>query len=77
MYAKQCKICQQFKKRKTLYGNIPTKNKVEQKLWDLVHVDLIGKYINCIIQQNLGGSTIKIDDSIIYMITIDPTMGWF
>ena len=66
-----------FKKRKTIYYHLPPNNIAELKTWYTVHVDLIGKYINCIIQQNLGGSTIKIDDSIIYMITIDPTMGWF
>ena len=31
LFAKMCKTCQQFKKRKTLYGHLPPKNIVELK----------------------------------------------
>ena len=44
LFAKGCKNYQQFKNRKTLYVNLPPKNIAELKLWDSVHVDLIGTY---------------------------------
>ena len=34
LFAKTFNICQQFKKRKTLYGRLTPKNIVELKLWD-------------------------------------------
>ena len=48
MFAKTFKICQQFKKRKTIYGHLQPNNISELKRWDLVHVDLIGPYRNSI-----------------------------
>ena len=44
LFTKMCKICQQFKKRNTLYGNLSPKNIAELKPWDTVHVDLIVPY---------------------------------
>ena len=44
IFVKTSKTCQQFKNRKTLYGDLPPKNIAELKPWDLVHVDLIGPY---------------------------------
>ena len=41
MFAKTCKTCQKFKKRKTLYEYLPPKNIAELKACYLVHVDLI------------------------------------
>ena len=48
LFAKPCKICQQIKNRKTLYGHLSPKNISEIKMWDSVHVDLIGAYIKSI-----------------------------
>ena len=48
LHTKPCKICQQFKNRKTLYGHVTPKNIAELKPWDTVHVDLIGSYRNSI-----------------------------
>ena len=42
LYAKPCKISQQFKNRKTIYVHLPHKNIAELKPWDSVHADLIG-----------------------------------
>ena len=58
LYAEPCKIFQQFKKRKTLYGNLPPNNTEKLKLWDTLHVDLIGTYIKSIIKQQPGGAII-------------------
>ena len=58
MFAKPCKICQQFKNIKTLYGHLPHKNIAELKPWDSVHVDLIGPYSKSIRQQQPGGTII-------------------
>ena len=44
LFDKTCKTCQQFKKRKTLYGHMPPKNIAEPKPWDTVHLYLIGPY---------------------------------
>ena len=46
MFAKTCNIFQHLKNRKTLYGHLPPKNMSELKPYYLVHVDLIGPYIN-------------------------------
>ena len=40
-HSKPCKICQQFKNRKTLYGHLPPKIIAELKPGDSVHGDLI------------------------------------
>ena len=45
LFAKMCKIRQQFKKRKTIYRYLPPKNISELKPWGTVHVDMIGSYI--------------------------------
>ena len=39
---KTCKICQKFKKRKTVYGHLPPNKIAELKLCNTVHLDLIG-----------------------------------
>ena len=72
-----CKISQQFKKIKTIYGHLPPKNIAELKLWDLVHVDMIGPYIKSIRQQQPGGSIICKNTSLNCMTMIDPATGWF
>ena len=41
-FAKTCKICQQFKMRKILYGHLPPNHIAELKTWDSVREDLIG-----------------------------------
>ena len=41
LHAKPCKICQQFKNRKTIYGNFPPDNIAELKLLGSVRVYLI------------------------------------
>ena len=58
MFAKTCKICQHFKKRKNIYGHLPPKNIAELKPWDTVHVDFIGSYRKSIRQQKTGGTVI-------------------
>ena len=72
LYAKPCKICQQFKKRNTLYGNLPPKNIAELKLWDLVHVDLIGPYSKSISQKQVGIDSIQNNFSMDCMPMIGP-----
>ena len=59
LFAKTCKIYQQFKNRKTLYGHLPPKNIAEIKPWDSVHVDLIVPYRKYIRQQQPGGIIIQ------------------
>ena len=49
MFAKTYNICKQLKNRKTLYGHVSPKNIAELKLWESVHADMIGPYINTII----------------------------
>ena len=44
LFAKMCKTCQKFKKRRTVYVHLSSKNIAELKPWDLVHVDLLGPY---------------------------------
>ena len=77
LFAKTCKIFQQFKNRKTLYGHLPPKNISELKPWYLVHVDLIGPYSNSIRQQQPGGTVIRKNASLTCMAMIDPFKGWF
>ena len=40
LFDKKSNTCQQFKKRKTIYGHLPTNNIAELITWDTVHVDL-------------------------------------
>ena len=77
LYDNPCKIFQQLKKRKTIYGRLLTKNVADIKPWDTVHVDLIVPYINAIIQHHQDGATINIYASLTCMTMIDPTAGWF
>ena len=77
LFAKICKTCQQFKKRKTIYGHLPPKNIAELKPWDIVHVDLIGPYSKTIIQQQPGNTVIRNNASLTCMTMIDPATGWF
>ena len=66
-----------FKNRKTHYGRLLPKNMEELKLWDTVHIDLIGTYSKSIRQQQPGVAAIKSDFSLTCMIMIEPAMGWF
>ena len=77
LFAKMCKTLQQLKKRNTLYGHLPPKNTAELNPWDMVHVDLIGPYINSIRQQHPGGILIRNNSNLTYMTMIDPATGWF
>ena len=77
MFAKTCKACQQFKKRKTLYGHLPPKNIAELKPWHTVHVELIGPYSKHIRQQQSGGNVIWKNASLTCTAMIDPATGWF
>ena len=77
LFTKTCKTCQQFKRRKTLYGNLPPKNISVLKLWDLVHVDLICPYSKSIRQHQPGGTIIWKNASITCTTMIGPTTGWF
>ena len=77
MFSKMCKTCQQFKKRKTIYGHLPPKNIAELKMWDTVHVDLIGSYNKSTRQQQPGITVIWNNYSLTCMNKIDPTTGWF
>ena len=77
LFAKRCKIFQQFKKRNTLYGHLQPNNTAELKPWDLVHVDLIGPYRKSIIQHQPGGAVISNNASLTCMTMIYPATGWF
>ena len=77
LFHKMRNTCQKFKERKTIYGHLPSKNIPELKLWDSVHVDLIGTYRKSIIQKQPGGSIIQKNVNIICMEMIDPATGWF
>ena len=76
-YAKPCKICQQFKKRKNVYGNLPPKNIAEPKPWESVHVDLIGPHIKSIRQQKMCSSIIRNNVSLTCMMMNNPAVDWF
>ena len=76
LFAKTCKICQQFKNRKTLYGHLPPKIIAELKLWDTVHMELIVIYSKSIRQHHPGGTVIRHNSSLTCMPMIDPTTGW-
>ena len=77
MYANPCKICQQFKKRKTIYGSLPSKNIVEIKPWDTVNAGLIGPCSKSIRQHQPDGAIFNNNVSLAYMTMINPTTGWF
>ena len=49
----------------------------EQKLWDMVHDELIGTYSKSITQQNPGVTRINNNVSLTCMAIISPAMGWF
>ena len=53
------------------------KNIAELKLWDRVHVDLIGPCSKSTIQQNPGGTVIRNNYSLTCITIIDPDTGWF
>ena len=65
LYTNPCKICQNFKKRNTIYGRLSPKNIVELKLCNMVHVDLIFQYSEYIRQQQSGGAIVKTHVSLI------------
>ena len=73
IYDKLFKICQKFKNRNTLYERLPPNNTLELKLWDTVHVDLIGTYIKSIRKHQMGDDTTNNDVS---LNCIDPEIGW-
>ena len=77
LFTKTCKICQQFKKKKTIYGHLSPKNIAEIKPWDMVHVDLLGSYTKSIRQHKPGGTVIHKNASTTCMKMIDPSLGWF
>ena len=69
------KICQQFKNRKTIYGDLPPDNIAELKMWDSVHVYLIGLYSKYIRQHQPGVAIINKDVRLTCMTIINPDMG--
>ena len=77
MFAKTCKIYQQFKNRKTLYVHLPPKNIVEIKSWDTVYIDLIDQYGKSIRQQHPCGTIIRNNSILTCMTMIDLVTGWF
>ena len=77
MYANPCNICQQFKNRKTIYVNLPSKNITELKKWDLVYVYLVGLYRKSIRQHQTGGVIIRKNVNMTRMKMNDPATGWF
>ena len=77
MDAKPCKICQWLKKRKKCYRLLLPKNIVEQKLWNIVHIHLIGPYAKSIIQQKTGVYILHKWVRLICTTMIDTTKGCF
>ena len=63
------------KKIKTIYRNLPTKNIVELKPWDLVDVYLIGPYSKSIRQHQAGVAIISKHLILTCMTIIDTTTG--
>ena len=61
----------------TLYGRLPPKKIAGFKLWDMVHVELIGLYRKSIRQQQPVVDIINNDVSLTSMKIIDPATGWF
>ena len=64
-------------KRENVYGHLPHKNISELKLWDSVHVDLMGPYRNYIRKQQPGDTIISNNDSMTCIMMINPAIGWF
>ena len=77
LYDNLCNICQQFKNRKTIYGNLPPKNIAELKPWNTLHVDIIVTYSNYIRQQRPGVAIIHNNFSLTCMTMIGPATGRF
>ena len=77
LYANPCKMCQQFKKRNTIYGRLSPTNIAELKQRDTVHMYLLGPYSKSITKHQTGGAIIKNNVSLTFMIMIDPATGWF
>ena len=77
LFANTGKIYQQFKNRKTLYGNLPPKNIEKLKPWDMVNVYLIVPYRKPIRQQQPGGTVICKNSSLTSIAMIDPATDWF
>ena len=77
LFSKTYKICQQFKRIKTLYRHLPLKNIAELKPWDTVHVDLIGPYSKLMRQHHPDNTGIYNNASLTCMRMIDPTTVWF
>ena len=65
------------KNRKSIYGRLLLKNTTELKMCDIVHIELISTYSKYIRQHKTVVTTTKSDVSLICMIIIDLTMGWF
>ena len=77
LYDKLCKIYQQFKHIKNVYGRLSPNNISELKPWDTVNVDLIGLYSKSLRQHHLEGAIIKNNVSLTCMMMIEPTTGFF
>ena len=77
LFDEMCKTCQQFKKRKTIYGLLPPKNITDLKPQNKVHVDLNGPHRKFIRQQQPGGTFIINNASLTCMTNIDPATGQF
>ena len=77
LFAKTCKICQQLKKRSTIYGHLPRNNISELKPWDTVNVDLPGPYSKYIRQQQPDSNLIQKNASLNCMMMIELSTGWF
>ena len=76
-HAKQCELCQTFKKRSKRYGKLPPKDIGLLKPWHTVHVDLIGPYTKTVKQMQPGGTVTEVDLYLTCMTFIDPATGWF
>ena len=76
MYTDTCKIRQQFKNIKTLYGRLPPKNIAELKPWDAVYVNLLVSYSKSASQQQPDGTIINNNFRLTWMAMIDPATGW-
>ena len=77
-YCKRCKICQQYKRKKTKYGHVPPKEVGDLKPWDTVHIDLVGPYTKTVKQDQPGlDKSKKVDLQLLAMTFLDPATGWF
>ena len=70
------KKCQQFKNRKTIYGNLTPNNIAKIKPRDSVHVEMIGPYSKSIRQHHPGGVIINNNVSLTCMTMIVLATGW-